>query len=232
MQQMDCSHSDAEKQDRLPQLEQSDQQQPTGGPPPYEPPTAASPAAPPPLASYVPPPIAPPAAPGAQPAVAWAPPPAAAAAQGKRTTLAAIAGAVSLIGGILWALLGLLVAVVGGTFFASLGNFAEIPELEGADAGAVLGGVAVFFGVLIIVVGLIYVVAGIGILRSSTWARVLGIIVAIIGGLFWLASLSGAGAAAEAGAGDSTIFTLVHLIANAYIVVALLLFWKSKPATA
>jgi hypothetical protein len=169
-----------------------------------------------------------------QPAVTWAAAPAPAVAMtGQRTVLAGIAGVLLLLGGILGGLLGLLVAVVGGSFASTLGDLVEIPDLNGADAGAVFGGVVAFFGILIVVYSLVYLFAGIGVLRNRGWGRVMGLIVGIISGLIWLSGLSSAGEIASASGGQSSMGgTLVGFALHAYIVVALLFFWRSKPGSA
>ena len=170
----------------------------------------------------------------AQPAVTWAAAPApAVAVKGKRTVLAAIAGILLLLGGIGGIILGLLVAVVGGTFVSSLGqftDFGDIPELNGADPSAVLGGVVAFFGMIIVAYSVAYLLAGIGVLRNSTWARVLGIVVGIISGLIWLPGVTTSNQIPDASAAaNSLLFSAVLLAIHVYIVVALLFFWRSKP---
>jgi hypothetical protein len=192
--------------------------------PSWEAPAVPAPTpAPAPLAPLVSPTAPPP--PLAQPAVAWGAPAPAVAAQGGRTMLAAIAGVVMLVLGVLGGILGLLVAVVGGTFISSLGDLAEIPEFEGADPGAVLGGVVAFFGIIVIVYSLLYVIAGIGVLRSRGWGRVMGIVVGIISGLIWLSGLSSSES-------SNLPFAIVMLAIHVYIVVVLAVFWRNKTATA
>src|SRR5207249_6635810 len=146
--------------------------------------------------AYTPPPVPPPAMPQpamAQPAVAWAAP-AAVAVAGKRTGLAMAAGILLLIGGIGGILLGLLIAVVGGTVISNLNfdQFGPFPELRGADPDAVAGGIVVFVGAIIAAYSIAYVLAGIGVLRTSNWARVLGIVVGVISGLIWLSGVTNA----------------------------------------
>lgn len=201
---------------------------------PTDPPATA------PAPAWAPPPIAPPNPPtapaAAQPAVAWQAAPPAVQVKGKRTVLAAIAGILLLLGGIGGIVLGLLFAVVGGTVVSNLGqfgDFGDIPELNGADPGAVFGGVVVFLGLLVVAYSVAYLLAGIGVLRNSNWARVLGIIVSIISGLIWLSGVSTANQVPNAsGAASSLLFSLVALGIHVFIVVALLFFWRTKPATA
>ena len=186
--------------------------------------------------AYTPPPVPPPAMPQpamAQPAVAWAAPPAAAAVQGSRTTLALGAGVLMLILGILFGLLGLAIAVLGPTFASAFENMAEFPDMNGADPGAVIGGVFAFIGIIIVVYSLVYIAGGIGVMRSRGWGRVIGIIVGILSGLIWLSSLTNAGRVSEAGgAAGGGAFALVLLVIHIYIVVTLLFFWRRRASTA
>jgi hypothetical protein len=164
-----------------------------------------------------------------QPAVSWAPAPAPVAATGKRTTLSLAAGILLILGGILGGLGGLLVAVFGGAIVDMMASFGPMPELEGVDPATFLGAFVVFFGIIILVYSLVYLVAGIGVVRSRDWGRVLGLIVGILSGLIWLSGLGGTN---QPGAGDSIVGTLIALGIHVYIVVALLFFWKTKPSTA
>jgi hypothetical protein len=193
----------------------TDDQTPTGAPTPSS--------EPPPLAPLVeqagaPAPVAPPPA---APPVAWAPAPAAVAAPGGRTGLAAAAGVILLILGILGGLLGLFVAVVGGSIASSLSDLVDIPGVS--DPSGVVGGVVAFFGILVVIYSLVYLIGGIGILRSRNWGRVLGLIVGILSGLVWL---SGLGQADRA----NLPFTIIMLGIHAYVVVVLLFYWRTKTA--
>ncbi|MBI2781990.1 MAG: hypothetical protein HYX55_09380 [Chloroflexi bacterium] len=179
-----------------------------------------------PMPSSEPPPLAPLVQQASAPAptpppVAWAPAPAAAAVQGGRTGLAAAAGVIMLILGILGGLLGLFVAVVGGSIVSQLGDIVAVPGLN--DPGSVIGGVVAFFGIIVVIYSLVYVIGGIGVLRSRNWGRIIGLIVGIISGLIWL---SGLGAEERA----NLPFTIIMLGVHVYIVVVLIMFWRSKPA--
>lgn len=213
----------------------TDERGPEGAPAPDAEPAAAAPApdaepaAPPPLAPYVtgaaspPPPVAP-------PAIAWTPAPAyTVPATGQRTTLAALAGVLLLIGGILGGLAGLAVAIIGGSFAATLGDLVEIPGLTGDDSGAVFSGVIAFVGVLIFIYSLVYVFAGIGVLRNRVWGRIMGLTVGILSGVIWLGTVA---TPAQPDVQQSIVGSLLALGVHVYIVVALLLFWRSRPATA
>lgn len=181
---------------------------------------------------------APPTPMAAQPAVAWQAAPAVVAVKGQRTMLAGIAGVLLLLGGILGILVGVLVAVVGGAFISNLGAFTQFPgltdapELNGANAGAIIGGVVAFLGLLVVAYSVAYLLAGIGVLRNSNWARVLGIVVSGLSALIWASGLSSAREIRDGGAAGGGLFVLVALAIHVYIVVALLFFWRTKPSTA
>lgn len=188
----------------------------------WEQPTAPPPTAPPPTA---PPPIQPPAE---QPPVAWAPPPPAAApAAGGVTGLAKAAGVLLIIGGVLGGLAGLAVAVFGSAVVQMVEDMGAIPNIEGVDPVAFITGFIVFFGILILVYSMLYLIGGIGIVRSRDWGRVLGIIVGIISGLVWLGSVT---TPDQPGAQESIVGSLIAFGIHAYILVALIFFWRRKPA--
>ena len=187
-----------------------------------------------PAQTFTPPPIPPPAmptppVPSPQPAVNWAPAPAPVAATGKRTTLSLAAGILLILGGILGGLAGLAVAVFGNAIVRSLEDFGGMPEVEGMNMVEFMSGFIVFFGIIVIAYSLAYLFAGIGVVRSRDWGRVLGLIVGILSGLIWL---SGMGSTNQPGAADSLVGTLIGFGIHAYIVVALLFFWRTKPSTA
>ena len=158
-------------------------------------------------------------APAATPPPIYAPPPPTPGAGG-RTTLAAAAGVILLILGILGGLLGLFVAVVGGSLASSFGDLIEIPGMN--DPSSFVGGMIAFFGIIVVIYSLVYVFAGIGIVRSRNWGRVMGLIVGILSGLIWLSGLGG-----ERG---NLPFTIVMLGIHVYVVVVLIMFWRAKTA--
>lgn len=191
---------------------------------------------PPPLAPYVeqagaetssmptPAPVAPAAPP---PPVAWAAPPAVVVAGGGRTTLAAIAGVGLIVLGVLGILFGVAVAVLGSSVvnqfdLSQYGDFGNIN-----DPGAVISGAIAFVGIIVILYSLVYLIGGIGIVRSRGWGRVMGLIVGILSGIFWLLSLSGGGANS---AGNSLVFPLIMVLIHAYVVVVLIMFWRNRTA--
>ena len=207
-------------------------------PPPWSPPSpdaaatpppAASPAPLAPLVSSAPPPAIPPPAYTPQPAVAWQAAPAVAVAGG-RSGLAAGAGIGLLVFGILLLLIGLLFFAVAGMVddLIGAGGFGEIPGMPPGFENAI-GGFVVVFGVIVILYSLLYIVGGIGVLRSRNWGRVMGIVVGIITGLLMLSGLT---TPSSTGDQSSLIFSLILLALHVYIVVALAFFWRSKTAAA
>ena len=180
------------------------------------------PASPPP--SYTPPPIAPPVAP--QPTVAWAPPPAAGAVVGQRTTLSLAAGILLVVLGVLGALASLALLTIGREFIRQF-NFNTLPGLEQVnDPGGFVESAAIFGGIFLLACSAFYIVGGVGIMRSANWGRVIGIVIGILVGLFWLAGVAGGG---RTSGGDMS-FALVLLAIHAYVAIVLLFFWRNKAA--
>ncbi len=165
----------------------------------------------------------PPAAP--QPAVQWqAPPPPAVARPGQRTTLAAVAGVILVVLGVLGGLIGVVI-LGGAALFADLveGSVGTVPGLpEGMTIEEFVGGVVGIVGSLVIAFSVAYVLGGIGVLRTAGWGRVIGITVAVISGLVWAGGLSGR---------DGFGFAMVMFLLHAYVFFALVFRWR-EPATA
>lgn len=172
-------------------------------------------------------PVMTPAAPAAPPPpIAWGAPPVAVAAAGGRTTLAAIAGAGLIVLGVLGGLLGIGIAVFGASVvkqidLSSYGDFGNVN-----DPAALISGAVAFIGIIFVVYSLVYLIGGIGIVRSRGWGRVMGLIVGILSGIFWLLSLTSGGS----GSGGNLFFPLVLFLIHAYVVVVLIMFWKKKTA--
>jgi hypothetical protein len=187
-------------------------------PPPPEAPGSAP--------SYTPPPIAPPVAP--QPAVAWAPPPATVRATGSRTTLSLAAGVLLFVLGVLGALFALLILTIGREVVGQLDftRYMRGIDTGGADVNAIASSAATFVGILLLVFSVFYIVGGVGIMRSANWGRVIGIIVGILAGLFWLSGIMNGG---QGGGGGG--FAVVLLAIHAYVAIALLFFWRYRSAS-
>jgi uncharacterized membrane protein (DUF2068 family) len=157
------------------------------------------------------------------PPVAWGAPPAAVAAKGQRTMLAAVAGVGLIILGILGGLFGLAIAVFGSSVVRQLdlSNYGDFGDIN--DPAAVISGAIAFVGIIVVVYSLIYLIGGIGVVRSRGWGRVMGLVVGTLSGLFWLLGVAG-------GRTDGLGFALVMLAIHVYIVVALIMFWRRSPA--
>jgi len=213
---------------------------PPGGPPELLPPVSSDtepfvPAAP---AAAAPAAAAPtaPAAAAPLPPVGWQAPPVVVATKGERTTAALAAGLLLILGGVGGILIGLLVAIVGGPLASSVdfSQFSNSPDLNGANASALAGGVVAFIGAVVAVYSIAYLLAGIGVVRNANSARVLGIVIGTISGLFWLLGLVNANRAQNvAGAsGGGILFVALAVAVHVYIVVALLFFWRNKQTVA
>jgi hypothetical protein len=183
-------------------------------PPPVAPSPAEPPASAPPV--YTPPPAA------TQPAVAWAPPPAA-VATGRRSSLSLAAGILLVVLGALGGLLSLLILTIGREVVRQL-DFTNLPGVDtgGADVGAIAGGAVTFVGILLLAFSLFYILGGVGVIRSASWGRVIGIIVGVLAGLFWLGSVG------NGGRGDGVGFALILLAIHAYVAIALIFFWRDR----
>ena len=114
-------------------------------------------------------------------------PPAAPLAQTARPGVVTAAAVVLIIIGVLAVLVGLLI-VLGGALIGGAGGGAfgdQLPNLPAA-----IGGFAVVFGAVVVAFGVLDVLSGIYVLLGRSWARILAIILAALGVLFWLASLA------------------------------------------
>jgi hypothetical protein len=182
-----------------------------GTPPSWGAPTGAPPAGAPPIGST-------------QPPVQWAAPAPPSPVRGRRSGMAAAAGIIMLVLGILGGLLGLLV-VAGGAFLGQLGNdiLSGVPNVPQGTGGAVGAFVAVL-GIIIVVYSLGYILSGIGVLGTHEWARILGIVLAILSGLIWL------GAVVSPGSSGGELFAVILLLAHAYVIWALGFRWRAVPA--
>jgi hypothetical protein len=100
--------------------------------------------------------------------------------------------------GILLLILGLVLGLFGGLIAFAAGFFDQLDTLgapivdpqtgEAIDPQVALEmvqGLVAGFGWVLLVVALAHVIAGIWIMRRAGWARVLGIILAIVGVLLW-----------------------------------------------
>lgn len=124
------------------------------------------------------------------------------------------AGITMIVLGALIVLFGLF-ALVAAAFVGGAANSINVqtPGIGGI-AGAVAG-VIIVFAVILLAIGILDIVAGANVLGGRSWARITGIVVAVILGLFGLASLGGGGS------NNGGIVGLIMLAANVFIVFAL-----------
>jgi hypothetical protein len=199
----------------------TDSQQPAApAAPPASPASSGSDASPaaPPTAPW----SAPPAPPQGQAPMAWAPEAPAHAGVFVRSGEVAAAAWVLVILGILGLLFGALTVLVGS--FLNRGSelvtqdpeFDQILPIFGAFAGVIA-----VIGVILIIYSLGYIAAGWGGYRGRSWARVLGIVIAVIGILVWLPGIASAG-----DAGGSIVLTLIVLACHAWILFAYAARWR------
>jgi hypothetical protein len=175
------------------------------------------------------PPQQPPASPPAQSGWSQYQPQAAAGWPRERGTPGSVllVGIVLLIFGLLIGLGGVIL-VFASSFLEQMGTLGTPivdPETgEAIDAEVALGmveGFVVGFGIVLLVVALGHLAAGIGIMRRSGWARVLGILLAVIGVLIWgLAVLGSLAALGQPGAEDAIGGVIVTA------VVAVIYLWS------
>lgn len=173
-------------------------------PPPPAPPSGygTPPAAPPPVSGGPP-------AYGAPPAYDAPPPP---MERPGHLTAAAI---ILIVLGVLVSLLA-VIFILGGLLVGAAGDIPEFAEQFGPVSDAI-GGFIVGLGVVILAYGVLKIVTGIYVLAGKSWARITGMILAILGGLFSLLGLF----PTEDGGPGGVIVSLVLLAAYVYSVWAL-----------
>jgi hypothetical protein len=173
--------------------------QPPGSPPPGEPPAQ------PPEGGSTPP--------------AWVPPapvantPTTAAARPGAVTAAAV---VLIVCGVLVGLLGLLF-VLGGSLIGSMGDAPELQEQLGGVPAA-FGGFIATIGLIVVVYGIAQIVTGIYVFPGKSWARIAGLILAVLGGLLALLGMFPSDQGVNAG---GILVSLVILAAYAFTAWAL-----------
>ncbi len=105
-----------------------------------------------------------------------------------------------------------LILLLGAAIFAGAagGVDTEVPGLGGMF-GAFAG--AIFFVVLIVVgFGALQLISGIKVLGGRNWARITGIVVAVIAGVLALAGV---------GSADGAVLNIALVVANVFVVYAL-----------
>jgi hypothetical protein len=107
--------------------------------------------------------------------------------------------------GVLVALFGAL-SLLAGAVFPSISETADFRDQFGAISTA-LGGLLLVFGILLLGFGVMQVITGIFILPGRPWARISGLVLAVLGILFSLVGVL----PGEGNAGGSVVFGVVLL---------------------
>lgn len=126
-----------------------------------------------------------------EPTTSWDPSaPVANAASGASGGLVA-AGVILLVIATLLGIFG-LVAMLAGAFMGRITSLSDLSGQTGlteeqARAAVALGGTFILvFGGVALAIGLAHLLSGIGVLRRRGWARILGLVMSVLGTPFWL----------------------------------------------
>ncbi len=133
------------------------------------------------------------------------------------------AAVILIVLGLLVALFGVLALIAGAAF----PTFADTPEFreQFGDVSEALGGLLLTVGIIALAYGVLQVVAGIFILPGRTWARIAGLIVAVLGILFSLLGVL----PREGAGGAGNIAFLVLLLAYgfaAWVLASRTSWWR------
>lgn len=147
---------------------------------------------------------------------------------GRRTALAAAGGVVLIVLGVLGIIFAVAVLTIGRSIIDSF-DFSSLPGMEGIeDPENVIGSIFSFVGILLVIFSAFYVIGGVGALRTAGWGRVIGIVIGLLGTLFWLPAIANYGQVADA----NPVIAYVMLGAHAFVFVVLAFFWRAKPSLA
>jgi hypothetical protein len=151
--------------------------------------------------------------PTSYPEPAAPPPPEASSPSAARPGIVTGAGIVLIVLGSFTLLLALILLLVVGLFAGAAGSLPAEADMPGI--GPLVGAFAGLIFVLVAIVGgfgALQLVSGIKVLGGRNWARITGIVVAAISGLFALAGLGDQG---------GQFFSLAMLLANGFVIWAL-----------
>ena len=145
-----------------------------------------------------------------------APAPTAAPVAPPRPGIVTAAGVTLIAIGILTLLIGLLVLLGGALFAGAAGSGLEVTGAPGVPTGmfAAFAGFIVVFALIVLGWGALQLLTGIKVLGGRGWARITGIVIAVIGALLALGGLAG-------GDPSSLVVGIVFIAANAFVIWAL-----------
>ena len=125
------------------------------------------------------------------------------------------ASVVLMVLGVLVTLIGLLF-ILGGALIGGVGNRPDLGIDLNGFSGAV-GGIVAVVGAIVVVFGVLELLSGIFTMLGRAWARILAIVISVLGALF--AVLGIVGSRAE-GAGSPAV-SIVLLVAYIFVIWAM-----------
>jgi hypothetical protein len=157
----------------------------------------------------------PPAGAGYSQGAGW---PATPAAPRTTSILVVVAAIFLLVAGLL--LLGMsAVLLLGSALFAGAEGAAELEGMVGVELAEALAGIFAAVGVVALLASLLQVVGAFGMLAHRGWGRAIGLVVGVLGLLFWgLSFVAALGASADAG--TSLAFTGLFVAGYGLTVIA------------
>jgi hypothetical protein len=181
-----------------------------------------------------------------EPTSAWNPTPVAPSASGASGAVVG-AGVILLVIATLLGLFGIVV-ILAGAIMGQIRDLSGESGLTEEQARALISvgrPLIIAFGVVALAIGLAHLLSGIGVLRRRGWARIVGLVMSVLGLLFWVLVLASSALAAIqpipagylessgltveeyrsiAGAGwiIGMAFAAIGLLANGYVVAVLI----------
>lgn len=125
------------------------------------------------------------------------------------------AGITMIVLGALIVLLGLF-ALIAAAFVGGAANAINVQTPGFGNIAGAVAGVIIVFALILLAMGILDIVAGANVLGGRAWARITGIVVAVILALFGLGSVAGNGSGNGGG-----VVGILMLIANIFIIWAL-----------